>query len=267
MSLGSALSAVGLVEPTRRRGFCPSCRIWAGAPTSEQYVEIAPPAVTALVVLAVAAVAWGLVVRQSGSTGGMAMGSQTLGSFATSWLVMMTAMMLPSALPLVFEFSRNAVGRRGWLLATGVLGVAYLSIWLAFGIGCYLVRALVPASWFDHRQVGAVALALAGLYGLTPIKRASEARCRELCALHEPLPFNLRRSAFVVGARYGLSCVGCSVALMVAMVIIGMANLGWIVVLSGVVLLYKLAPAPTTRRTLMLSTALGALGVIYGLMA
>jgi membrane associated rhomboid family serine protease len=53
---------------------------------------------------------------------------------------------------------------------------------------------------------------------------------------------------------------------MVAMVIIGMSNFGWIVILSGVVLVYKLAPAPSTRRTWLLSAALGALGVVYALM-
>ena len=112
--------------------------------------------------------------------------------------------------------------------------------------------------------VGGVALVLGGLYGLTPIKRASEARCRELCALHGPLPFSLMRSAVVV-AKYGLSCVGCSAALMVAMVIISMSSLSWIVMLSGVVLVYKLGPAPSSRRTWLLSAALGALGVVYGL--
>jgi predicted metal-binding membrane protein len=178
----------------------------------------------------------------------------------------MAAMMLPSALPLVFGFARDAEGRRGWQAATGVLGATYLSIWLAFGIACYLVWAVVPASWFDQRLVGAAALALAALYGVTPIKRASEARCRELCALHGPLPFNLMRSAMVVGVRYGLSCIGCSAALMVAMVVIGMANMGWIVVMSALVLAYKLAPTPSARRTLLLSTSLVALGVIYGLM-
>jgi hypothetical protein len=53
---------------------------------------------------------------------------------------------------------------------------------------------------------------------------------------------------------------------MVAMVIIGMSNLTWILILSGVVLVYKLAPAASTRRTLLLSAALGALGVVYALM-
>jgi hypothetical protein len=48
-----------------------------------------------------------------------------------------------------------------------------------------------------------------------------------LCALHGPLPFNLMRSAVVAGARYGLSCLGCSAALMVAMVLLGMSSLWW----------------------------------------
>jgi predicted metal-binding membrane protein len=221
---------------------------------------------TTLAFLAVAAFAWAFMILRSRSMDGMAMDPGSLGPFAASWTVMMAAMMLPSALPLVFEFARDAEGRRRWQTATVVLGATYLSIWLAFGIACYLVRAVVPASWSDQRLVGAAALALAALYGVTPIRRASEARCRELCALHGPLPFNLMRSAVVVGVKYGLSCVGCSAALMVAMVVIGMANVGWIVAVSTVVLAYKLASTPSTRRTLLLSTALVALGVIYGLM-
>jgi predicted metal-binding membrane protein len=166
----------------------------------------------------------------------------------------------------VFEFARSAEGRRGWQGATGLLGLTYLSVWLAFGLICYVVRSALPMSLPNQGLVGLMALVLAGLYALTPIKRASEARCRELCALHGSLPFNLMRSALVVGVNYGLSCVGCSAALMVAMVIIGMSNLTWILILSGVVLVYKLAPAASTRRTLLLSGTLGALGVVYALM-
>jgi predicted metal-binding membrane protein len=221
---------------------------------------------TALVFLVVATVAWWLTIEQSRSMSGMAMDPGTLGSFAVSWVVMMAAMMLPTALPLVFEFARNAEGRRGWQAATGLLGLTYLSVWLAFGLICYVVRSALPMSLPNQGIVGLVALALAGLYALTPIKRASEARCRELCALHGFLPFNLMRSALVVGVKYGLSCVGCSAALMVAMVIIGMSNLTWILILSGVVLIYKLAPAASTRRTLLLSGALAVLGVVYALM-
>jgi predicted metal-binding membrane protein len=98
---------------------------------------------------------------------------------------------------------------------------------------------------------------------LTPVKRASEELCRERCALHGPLPFNLMRSAVVAGARYGLSCLGCSAGLMVAMVLIGMANLVWMIVLAAVVLVYKVAPVPTPRSVVALSGVLVALGVLY----
>jgi predicted metal-binding membrane protein len=269
MSLSQALSTVGLIRPTRRRGFCPACRGWdsgTAVQPGRAESEISPPALTVLAFLALAAVAWASMIWQSRSTAGMAMGPESLESFAASWVVMMAAMMLPSAMPLVLEFAGNSQGRRGWQAATGVLGLTYLSMWLAFGLICHVVRNAFPMSVPDQGLVGGVALVLAGLYGLSPIKRASEARCRELCALHGPLPFNLMRSAVAVGAKYGLSCVGCSAALMVAMVMIGMSSLSWIVILSGVVLVYKLAPAPSTRRTWLLSAALGALGVVYGLM-
>jgi predicted metal-binding membrane protein len=269
MSLSQALSTVGLIRPTRRRGFCPACRGWdsgTAVQLGRAESEISPPALTALAFLALAAVAWAGTIWQLRGTAEMEMGLGSLESFAASWVVMMAAMMLPSAMPLVLEFARNSHGRRGWQAATGVLGLTYLSMWLAVGLICYVVRNAFPMAVPDQGLVGGVALVLAGLYGQTPIKRASEARCRELCALHGPLPFNLIRSAVVIGAKYGLSCVGCSAALMVAMVIIGMSSLSWIVILSGVVLVYKLAPAPSTQRTWLLSAALGALGVVYGLM-
>jgi predicted metal-binding membrane protein len=270
MSFSQALSAVGLIKPTRRRGFCPACRGWdsrTAVQPGRAESEISPPALTALALLALAAVAWASMIWRSRSTGEMAMGLGPVESFAATWVVMMAAMMLPSAMPLVLEFAGNSQGRRGWQVATGVLGLTYLSMWLGFGLICYVVRNAFPASLPGQGVVGGVALVLAGLYGLTPIKRASEARCRELCALHSPLPLNLMRSAAVVGAKYGLSCVGCSAVLMVAMVMIGMSSLSWIVILSGVVLVYKLAPAPSTRQTWLLSAALGTLGVVYGLMA
>jgi predicted metal-binding membrane protein len=71
------------------------------------------------------------------------------------------------------------------------------------------------------------------------------------------------RSAVVAGARYGLSCLGCSAALMVAMVLVGMSRLWWAVILGVVVLVYKLAPPLPLRYELALSAALVALGVAY----
>ena len=264
MAHAQMLASVGLIRPSRRRGFCPACRLFQ---TGDAPQEIAAPALIALAFLSVAAIAWGLTVARFSSMDDMPMGLGSFDAFVASWAVMMAAMMLPSALPLVFEFAGHAERRRGWQAATAVLGVTYLSIWLAFGVACYALYNVLGMPWPNQGLIGGAALAIAGLYALTPLKRTTEAWCRERCALHSPLPFNLMRSAVVAGVRYGLSCLGCSAGLMVAMVLIGMSNLIWMIVLSALVLVYKLAPVPTHPRMLTLSAALVLLGVLYAMAA
>jgi predicted metal-binding membrane protein len=262
------LTTIGLVRLARPGGFCPACRVLIKARDAGQ--ELARPMVAALLVLAVAGVAWAAMVQHSRSMAdmaGMDMGLGSIESFAVTWVVMMAAMMLPSAIPVVLEFARTAERRRGWQVATGVLALTYLGVWLIFGVVCYAIYTAVSMPWPNQGVVVGLALALAGVYSFSPIKRASQARCRELCALHGPLPFNLMRSAAVVGARYGLSCLGCSAALMVAMVLLGMSVLWWSVILGIVVLIYKLAPPLRMSYELVLSAALVALGVAYVLMA
>jgi predicted metal-binding membrane protein len=260
MSHAQVLSAVGLIRTSRRRGFCPACRLFQ---TGDVPREIAVPSATALAFLIVAALAWALTVAGSRSMDDMTVGLGSMGPFVAAWTVTMAAMMLPSATPLLFEFARREEGRRGWQAAVALLGVTYLGVWLAFGVVCYGLYNAVGMPWPNQGLAGGAALVIGGLYALTPLKRASEARCRELCALHGSLPFNLMRNAVVVGARYGLSCLGCSAGLMVAMVLIGMSNLVWMLVLAGVVSAYKVAPALTPRRMLALSAAMVALGMVY----
>jgi predicted metal-binding membrane protein len=144
LTLKGVLAAGRLIRPARSSGFCPACKGWvagSGDPAHITRREVDPAALTVLVVLVVAALAWILTIGQSVSTSAtdMGMGLGSLQSFATTWLVMMAAMMLPTALPLVYEFAHNAEGRRGWQVATAALGVAYLSVWLVFGLACYAV--------------------------------------------------------------------------------------------------------------------------------
>jgi len=254
------LSTLGLIRTSRRGGFCPACRLFQ---TGDAPQEIATPALIALAFLIVAAVAWAVTIAGSRSMDNLSMGLGSFGPFVAGWAVMMAAMMLPSATPLAFEFARHAEGRRGWQAATALLGVTYLGVWLAFGVLCYALYNAVGMPWPNQGLIGGAALVIAGLYALTPIKRVSEAHCRELCALHGPLPFNLMHSAVVAGARYGLSCLGCSAAVMSVLVLIGMSDLVWMIVLSAVVLADKIAPAPTLPRQLALSFAMIAFGVFY----
>lgn len=258
---GRLLATIGLIRHAKPGGFCPACRVLMRARDARP--ELAKPVVAALVVLAVAGIAWAAMAHHAHAMAGMDMGPGPIESFAVTWVVMMAAMMLPSAIPMVLEFARTAEGRRGWPVATGVLAATYLGVWLIFGVVCYAVYTAAGMPWPNQAVVTGLALAVAGVYSLSPIKRASQARCRELCALHGPLPFNLMRSAAVAGARYGLSCLGCSAALMVAMVLIGMSNLWWGVILGIVVATYKLAPPLRMRDELVLSLALAALGAVY----
>ena len=264
MDGGRLFTTIGLVRQARPAGFCPACRVLMKALDARQ--ELAKPMIAVLIVLAVVGAAWAAMIQESRSMApmdGMDMGLGPIESFAPTWVVMMAAMMLPSAVPVILEFARTAERRRGWPAATGVLAVTYLGVWLIFGVVCYAIYAALKMPWPHQPVAVGLALALAGIYSLSPIKRASQARCRELCALHGPLPFNLMRSAVVAGVRYGVSCLGCSAALMVAMVLLGMSSVWWAVIFGVVVLLYKLAPPLRMPYELLLSATLVALGVAY----
>jgi predicted metal-binding membrane protein len=260
MSHAQMLTAVGLIRTSRRRGFCPACRLFQ---SGDGPSEISAPALITLAFLVLAAAAWAVTIARMSSMDDMRMGLGPISTFAAGWIVMMAAMMLPSATPLVFEFARNAERRRGWQVATVLLGTTYLGVWLVFGIACYAVYTGLGMPWPNQVVVGGAALVVAGLYALTPIKRASEARCRELCALHGPLPFNVMRSAIIAGGRYGLSCLGCSAGLMVTMLLIATPNVLWMIVFTALLCTYKLAPAASFRWSLALSAAVVGLGILY----
>src|SRR5262245_36384750 len=104
MGGGRLLLAIGLVRQARPAGFCPAGRVLMNAPDARP--ELGKPTVAAGVVLAVAGVAWAVVVQHARSMAGMDMGLGPLKYFAATWVVMMAAMMLPSAIPVVLEFAR-----------------------------------------------------------------------------------------------------------------------------------------------------------------
>ena len=131
MDGGRLLGAIGLVRHARPAGFCPACRVLMKGLDARQ--ELAKPTIAAWVVLGVAGVAWAVMVQQSRSMAGMDgmdMGLGPIESFTVTWVVMMAAMMLPSAIPVVLEFARTAERRRRWQVATGVLALTYLGVWL-----------------------------------------------------------------------------------------------------------------------------------------
>jgi len=172
------------------------------------------------VVAAVVAVAWiGVLAGVDGDGAGVA-------GFVAAWTVMMVAMMLPSATPFVLLYRRGASSA-----ATARLVSGYLAVWGATGIIAWALHEAamdVPAS---------VVLAAAGVYQLTPAKRACLRRCRT------PADFLVERwraNAFVLGADHGRWCLGCCWALMAVLVVAGMMGIVWVVAISGVVAVEKL---------------------------
>ena len=118
-------------------------------------------------------------------TGGASM-SMAFGLFMATWVVMMVAMMFPAVAPVVLTFRRWA-GSRGRPPSTTAAFVAgYLGVWAAIGLAAYaLLQALhhwVPPDSTAALRVGAVLLAAAGVYQLTPLKdvclRTAGRRCR-----------------------------------------------------------------------------------------
>ena len=105
--------------------------------------------------LAVAVVAWLVTNDRMGgmeSMPGMALG--TLGFFATVWVAMMAAMMIPAVAPTVLTYDRLreghfAEGKGAAGDATALFVAGYLLVWTVAGLAVYalfeLVRAIDPA--------------------------------------------------------------------------------------------------------------------------
>jgi len=151
------------------------------------------------------------------------------------FVVMMAAMMLPSAVPAIARRARDGAG----VLAAPLFTGTYLSVWALAGL----------AMWLLYQPPGAAAsgalLIGAGLYELTPVKRECRRRCRERV-----------RS----GARFGAFCFGSSIGLMLVLVAVNVMSVVLMVAIGAVVLAQKLFPPhPAVDRSLAL--VIVALGV------
>jgi predicted metal-binding membrane protein len=143
---------------------------------------------------------------------------------------MMTAMMLPSAAPLVLLYGPRGRGR---------LVLGYLLVWAAIGLPVYALASAVDLMDVPAAAVAAV-LAAAGVYQLTPLKDVCLRACRS------PLDFvALRwgRGALRLGAEHGAYCVGCCWALMAVLVVAAAMSVTAAAVIAAVVFAEKVLPA------------------------
>lgn len=164
------------------------------------------------------------------------------------WAVMMAAMMLPSALPMIVSFVRLSE-RSAEPARSRVFVGAYLLVWAGFSVVATALQWMLQAvDWVDPMIVstspllsGAL-LAIAGVYQFTPLKKMCLNACRT------PVGFLMGEwrsgiaGAFRMGLRHGLFCAGCCWAVMALLFVGGVMNLPWIAALSIVVAVEKLAP-------------------------
>jgi predicted metal-binding membrane protein len=168
------------------------------------------------------------------------------------WWVMMMAMMLPSAAPMLLLFAR--VNRKDKsagapLIPTALFAAGYLLGWAGFCAvaaalqwGLESARLLSPMLVTTNRWLGAGILIAAGLSQFTPLKAMCLRRCRT------PLGFLLgnwrsgRLGALRMGLEHGAFCLGCCWFLMALLFFGGVMNLYWIAGLAVFVLLEKTVP-------------------------
>jgi predicted metal-binding membrane protein len=198
--------------------------------------------------LACTALAWWLTdVRMRGMDAGP---WTSLGGFAWFlgiWMVMMAAMMVPSAIPTIALHGRLSRARS--FLPSLLFAAGYLAVWSATGVAAFVTATIGGRvaggllTWDEAgRWVAGATVVAAAIYQLTPLKDACLTRCRN------PLTFLLgswrpgAAGAFRMGSTSGLWCTGCCWALMAALFALGVMSVRWMALVAAVVAVEKTLP-------------------------
>jgi predicted metal-binding membrane protein len=218
----------------------------------------------------------GAVPQGQAGMGGMIMPAtmpslpEQIAAAVIMWSIMMTAMMLPTALPATTLFDGLTQRRAPRLLplwTTGFFVAGYLAVWVGYSVAAAagqvaLSRAalLTPMLQSSSRVLSVAILLAAGVFQFTALKEKCVTQCRA------PLAFFLaewrdgKAGALMLGLKHGGYCVGCCWALMAMMFVLGAMNLLWMAALTLLMLVEKVAPAPwrvsqATGVVLLLSAA------------
>ncbi len=186
------------------------------------------------------------------------------------WAIMMVAMMLPSATPMLTVYRKLVAAREQRTrpaVLTALFAGGYLLVWLGFSAmatlaqwGLHQAALVSPSMILTNAKVGAALFVVAGVYQWTPLKHSCLVGCRA------PLDFLQRHwrsgaaGALSMGARQGVYCAGCCGLLMALLFVYGVMNAVWIAVITLYVLAEKLLPL---GRWLPRTTGLGL--VAWGL--
>ena len=223
------------------------------AQTLQRYIILA-------LLIAIAAAAWTLLVRQqTGMDADMAMDiyALTMGMraplFLAVWMIMMIAMMFPTAAPMILTFHQVQAGKRGrgeTFVSSWVFVAGYMLVWGVMGViafagaaGAEMLAGRVGLSTAAAARIGGALLMIAGAYQLSPLKDLCLAKCRT------PIGFILTswRDGYWVAVRmgleHGLFCLGCCWLLFLALFPLGIMNIAAMAVVTLLIFAEKTLPS------------------------
>lgn len=214
--------------------------------------------------LAVIVSAWGYLFYQHGLMSSQSMSTMWMPPSAATawrlsdfilvysmWAVMMAAMMLPSAIPVIQAFGKICLRQsKQAVQLTALFILAYFSVWLLFSVGLTLLQKqfhsldwLSPMMESQSSLLSGGILILAGLYQFTPVKNACLKQCQT------PFGFLLNHwqkgpaGAFQMGFMHGMTCLGCCWAEMLIMFSVGVMNLLAMALITLLVITEKTLPS------------------------
>jgi predicted metal-binding membrane protein len=175
-----------------------------------------------------------------------------VGLLFSMWSAMMVAMMSPSEVPTLLQYARSVpVESEDARPASRISACAagYVFVWMLLFSAAATIgqRAMTEAHWLTPMMEPAMPglagglLLGAGLYQFLPVKHACLTSCRSAAACVEG-PRTGVIEALRIGARHGLSCLGCCWVLMLLLFAGGVMNLAVIAALTLIVLFEKVAP-------------------------
>jgi predicted metal-binding membrane protein len=209
--------------------------------------------------LALAAAAWAVLIWQSTDANmDMTMASSTMGmrapAFLMIWVIMMLAMMFPTAAPVILTFHKVQADKRDnghAFVSTWVFVAAYILVWTLVGVVAYVgalaieaIAARAALSSATTARIGGAVLVAAGIYQLTPLKDLCLSKCRT------PITFIIASwragiaGALRMGLLHGAYCFGCCWLLFVILFPLGIMNVGAMVAVTLIIFAEKTLPWP-----------------------
>ena len=192
-------------------------------------------------------------------------------SFLGMWTVMMAAMMLPSLVPRLWRYRRDAAraGELASVLLTLPVAVGYFLVWALVGAAVYPLAAATMAVTMRYpllaravpMAVGLVVL-MAGALQFTSWKAHHLACCRNddcreslTCGRSPPAtPFAAWRHGLRLGLHCSQSCAGLTAAFLVA----GVMDWPVMLAVTAAINLERLAPAGERFARLIGAVVIGA---------